>query len=91
MEHGCETWFLTSREKYTLSVFESEVLKSIRGTKVVELKAEKRKLYTDEFHDLRSSPNNYSGDKIKNNEIGGSCGTHGEEERYIQGLVEKPE
>jgi hypothetical protein len=27
------------------------------GTKVVELTADKRKLYTDEFHDLRSSPN----------------------------------
>jgi hypothetical protein len=28
----------------------------------------------------------YSGDKIKENEMGGACGTYGEEERYIQGF-----
>jgi hypothetical protein len=41
VEYGCETWFLTLTEKYTLSVFESDVLKRIRGTKGVELTADK--------------------------------------------------
>ena len=27
----------------------------------------------------------YSGDQIKNNEMGGACGTYGREERCIQG------
>jgi hypothetical protein len=57
VEYGCGTWFLTLRDKYTLRVFESDMLKSVCGTKGVDLTAEKRKLYTNEFYDLSSSPN----------------------------------
>jgi hypothetical protein len=56
-EYGCGTWFLTLRDKYTLKVFESEMLKRICWTEGVDLTAYKRKLYTNVFHDLRSSPN----------------------------------
>jgi hypothetical protein len=33
----------------------------------------------------------YSGDQIKNNEMGSACGTYGGEERCVQGLVGKAE
>jgi len=32
-----------------------------------------------------------SGDKIEKNEMAGACSTYGGEDRFIHGLVEKPE
>ena len=43
-----------------------------------------RKLHKEEVHDLYSTP--YKGDEIKEDEMGGSCGTYGGQDRYIQGF-----
>jgi hypothetical protein len=40
-----------------------------------------RKLHNDELRNMYSSPNTVS--VIKENEVGGTCGTHGEGERFI--------
>ena len=34
-------------------------------------------MLNEELHDLYCSPNNYEGDEIKGDEMGGACGTYG--------------
>jgi hypothetical protein len=51
--YGCETWFLTLRER--LRVFEDRVLRRIFGPKRDEVTGEWRKLH-EELRDLYSSP-----------------------------------
>jgi hypothetical protein len=53
---GCETWSLTLREERRLRVFENRVLRRIFGPKWDEITAEWRKLHSEEFHILYSSP-----------------------------------
>jgi len=38
------------------------------------------------FNDLYSSPNNYSGRNIPENEMGGTCVSYGGEQRCLQGF-----
>jgi hypothetical protein len=40
-----------------------------------------RKLHNDELHSLYSSPNIV---RVKEDEVGGTCGTHGGRERCLQ-------
>jgi hypothetical protein len=54
--YGCETWSLTLREEYRLTVFENRVLRKIFGPKREE-DGSWRKLHNDELHSLYSSPN----------------------------------
>jgi hypothetical protein len=54
--YGCETWSLTVREEHGLGVFENRVLRRIFGPKRDEVTGEWRKLHSEEFHDLYSSP-----------------------------------
>jgi len=35
-----------------------------------------------EHYDLYSSPYNFPGDQVMNNEMGGACGKYGRQERY---------
>ena len=42
-----------------------------------------RKLHKEELHDLYATPY-YKGDEIKEDEMGGACGTYGGQDRYIQ-------
>jgi hypothetical protein len=54
--YGCETWWLTLREKRRLRVFENGVLSRIfepNGDEVTEW----RKLHNEELNDLYCSPN----------------------------------
>jgi hypothetical protein len=60
-------------------------LKKIFGPKRDEV-TERRKLHNEELNILHSSPNVIRQIKIKENEVGGTCGTHGREEEYVQGF-----
>jgi hypothetical protein len=55
--YGCETWSLTLREKYRLTVFENKVLRKIVDPKRDEVTVEWTKLHNVELNDLYSSPN----------------------------------
>jgi len=54
--YECETWSLTWREERRLRVFENRVPRRIFGPKRDKLTGEWRKLHTEEFNDLYSSP-----------------------------------
>jgi hypothetical protein len=54
---GCETWSLTLREEYRLSVLENKVLRRIFGYKWDEVTEEWRRLHNKEIYALSSSPN----------------------------------
>ena len=47
--YGCDTWSLTLREKYRLSVFENKVLRKIFGARRDEITGEWRKLHNAEW------------------------------------------
>jgi hypothetical protein len=55
--YGCETWSLTLREEHRLRVFENRVLRRMFGKKRDEVTGEWRKLHSEEFNILYSSPN----------------------------------
>jgi hypothetical protein len=54
--YGCGTWPLTLREEHRLRVFENRVLRRISGPKRDEVTGEWRKMHSEEFHNLYSSP-----------------------------------
>jgi hypothetical protein len=70
-----DAWTLTLREEHKLRVFENMVLRRIFGPKRDEVTGKWTKLHNEELSDLNASPDINSGDKIKNNEMGGSCST----------------
>jgi hypothetical protein len=82
--YGCETWSLTLREENRQSVYENRVLRRIFGRKRDEVTGEWRKLHNEELHILYSSPNIIR--QIKENEVGGACGTRGRGEKSVQGF-----
>jgi hypothetical protein len=53
--YGCETWSLTASKEQRLGVFENIVLKRIFGPTRDEVKGERRKLHSEELHNLYSS------------------------------------
>jgi hypothetical protein len=59
------------------------VLRQIFGPKREEDRSW-RKLHNDELHNLYSSPNIVRVIKIKEDEVGGTCGTHGGGVRCLQ-------
>jgi hypothetical protein len=65
-----------------LLVIENRVLRRIFGPKRDEVTVGWWKLHNEEMHDLQSSPNieNY---EVKEDEVGGTCGTNGEEEEHV--------
>jgi hypothetical protein len=54
--YGCETWYLTVREKHKLRVFEKRVLRRIFWPRRDGVTGGWRKLHKDELHNLYSSP-----------------------------------
>jgi hypothetical protein len=70
-------------------VFEYRVQRRIFGPKRDEVIGEWRKLHNEELHILYSSPNIIR--QIKENEVSGTCGTHGRGEECVQVLMGKPE
>jgi len=81
----------TLREERRLRVFENRVLRRIFGPKKDKMTGEWRKLLNEEHNDLYSSPNIFSHDKIKKNEMGGACSAYGERRGVYRVLVGNPE
>jgi hypothetical protein len=71
---ACETWSLTLSEEHRMRVFENRVLRRIFRPKRDEVTGEWRMLHNEEA------------DQIKENEVGGTCGTHGRGEERVQGF-----
>jgi hypothetical protein len=65
-------------------VFENRVLRRIVGPKRDEVTGERRKLHSEELHNLYSSPDIIR--QVKANEVGGTCGMHGREKSVLQGF-----
>ena len=74
--YGCEIWSLTLREERRLRVFENKLLRRIFGPKMDEITGEWSVLLTEYC----------ASDKIKKNEMGGSCSLHGGGEGHVQGF-----
>jgi hypothetical protein len=55
--YGCETWSRTLREEHGLRAVGNRLLRKILGPKREEITGGRRKLQTEEIHDLYSSPN----------------------------------
>ena len=65
-------------------MFENRVLRRIFGPKWNEVTGERRKLHNEELNDLYCSQNIARAISLKKHEIGGTCGTHGGQDRCIQ-------
>ena len=79
--YGRETWLLTPREEHRLRVFENWVLRRVFGPKRDEVTGKWRKLHNEELLTQHCAR-----DKIKKNEISGTCGAYGGGERRVQGF-----
>jgi hypothetical protein len=66
-------------------VFENGVLRRIFETKRAEVKGEWRKSHNEELHSYADTQISF-GDQIKENEVGGACGTHGRREKIVRGF-----
>jgi len=71
------------REERRLRVFENRTTRRIYGPKRDEVTGKWRRLGKEELNEINSSAD-YSGDRIKKNEMGGACNTYGGEQRCIQ-------
>jgi hypothetical protein len=65
------------REERRLREFKNRVLRRIFGPKSDEVTRECRKLHNEELHNLNSSSQYLSDDKIDKNEMGGACSSYG--------------
>jgi hypothetical protein len=76
------------REERRLRVFENRVLRRIFGPKRDEVAGEWRILHNEGLYDFFLFLTKYcTGDQIKDNYMGGACGTYGREERCIKGKI----
>jgi hypothetical protein len=55
--YGCDTWFLTLREKHYERMFDNTVLRRIYRPRTDEMPGCRRKMHNEELHNLYSSPN----------------------------------
>ena len=74
------------KEKHRLRVSENRVLRKICGSKRDEVTGGWRRLHNEELLYSILLTKYYLGDKIKKNEVGGTCNTYCGEERCIQGF-----
>jgi hypothetical protein len=84
--YGCETWSVTLREGHRLRVFENRVLRRIFGHKRDEVMGEWRKLHKGELHSYAPIARYHYADQIKENEVGGTWGTHGTGHKRVQSV-----
>jgi hypothetical protein len=71
------------REEHKLRVFENRVLRRIFGPKRDGRTGGWRKLHNEELHNLYSSPIIIRIIIGEEDEVGGTCGTNGEEEERV--------
>jgi hypothetical protein len=57
VSYGRKTWSITLREVHRLRLFENRVLRRIFGLKGDEVTGKRKKLHSEELHNLYSSPN----------------------------------
>jgi hypothetical protein len=81
--HGCETWYLTLREKQRLRVLENRVLRRIFGPKRNEVTGGWRKVHNEELHNLYSFPSIIKIIKSRRMRWAGNVAGMGGEEEYI--------
>jgi hypothetical protein len=65
-------------------IFENRILRRIFEPKREDVEGGCRTLHNEELHNLYASPKYYSGDQMKEDEIGGTCSTHGTADKCIQ-------
>ena len=74
--YECETWSLTLRDERRLGAFDNRVMRRFELNRD-ELTWEWRKLHNEELNDLLLLTQYCSGDKTKNNEMGGARSAYG--------------
>jgi hypothetical protein len=84
--YGYETWSVTLRENHRLRVFENTVLGRMFEPKRCAVTGQWMKLHNEELHNLYSSPDIVRQIKVKENEVGGTCGTLGKGHKTVQGF-----
>jgi hypothetical protein len=89
--YGCETWFLTLREKHKLRVFENKVLRRIFGPKSDGVTGGWRKLHNEELHNLYSLPSIIRIIKSRRMMWAGHVAQIGEKRSVCRLLVGNPE
>jgi hypothetical protein len=70
---GVKLGCLTLREEHRLRVFENRVLSRMFVPERDEVTGERRKLHSEELHNLCPCPNIIIRHEVKENEVGGEC------------------
>jgi hypothetical protein len=83
--YDCEIWSLTLRKEHRLRVFENRMLRRVLGPKREKVAGGWRGLHNEELCNLYASRNSL-GNNIKEDEMGGTCSTHGSYVKCIQYL-----
>jgi hypothetical protein len=86
--YACETWYLILREEHRLRVFENRVLRRIFGPKRDEMTGGRRKLHSEELHNLYSSPRMIKSRRVR---WAGYVARMGEKRNAYRITVGKPE
>jgi len=77
------------REEHRSRVFENRVVRRMFGPKREEVVGGWRRLHSDGVHNFLRFTTYYSGDQMKEDEIGEECRTHGRYEKCIHDLRRK--
>jgi hypothetical protein len=82
--YGCDTWSVTLRGEHRLRVSDNGALRKALGPEREKVAGYQRKLHYEELHDVHSSLNIIRRFKSKEDEMGETCCTYGEEKRCMR-------